>query len=73
MGVETFSLCTSERTGLDAGVDGVDRVDGVDGDGVDGVDGVDVGSTEDDVEVREEEGGLSHVVSPVPPKLGSLK
>ena len=65
MGVETFSLCTSERTGLDAGVDGVDRVDGVDGD--------DVGSTEDDVEVREEEGGLSHVVSPVPPKLGSLK
>ena len=66
MGVETFSLCTSERTGLDAGVDGVDRV-------ADGVDGVDVGSTEDDVEVREEEGGLSHVVSPVPPKLGSLK
>ena len=59
MGVETFSLCTSERTGLDAGVDGVD--------------GDDVGSTEDDVEVREEEGGLSHVVSPVPPKLGSLK
>ena len=40
---------------------------------MDGVDGDDVGSTEDDVEVREEEGGLSHVVSPVPPKLGSLK
>jgi hypothetical protein len=65
MGVVFFSLCASERTGLDAGVAGVA--------GVDGVDGVDVGSTEEDVEVREEEGGLSHVVSPVPPKLGSLK
>jgi len=30
MGVEIFSLCASERTGLDAEVDGVDGVDEVD-------------------------------------------
>jgi hypothetical protein len=64
MGVEIFSLCAAERTGLDAGVDG-DGVDGVFG--VDGVDGHDV------EEGEEGESGLSHVIVPVPPKLGSLK
>ena len=57
-----FSPSASARTGLDAGVDGDD-----------GVEGVDVDSTEEDTGEEEGEGGLSHVVSPVPPNSGSLK
>ena len=57
-----FSPSASARTGFDAGVDGDDVVDGVD-----------VDSTEEDTEEEEGEGGLSHVVSPVPPNSGSLK